>query len=82
MNVKFTISRVLLLHSEHFEYAKEFVLNFLTGGECSAYCYHVVGLRHFTPYFQANITFNNNFGVCYVSELVAITSFNIFKTVY
>ena len=82
MNVKFTVSCVLLLHSEHFEYAKEFVLSFLAAGECSACCCQVVGLWYFTLYFQANVTFNHNFGVCYVSELVAITSFSIFKSVY
>jgi len=64
-------------HSEHFEYAKEFVLTFLAAGEC----YQVVGLRHSTPYFQANVTSNHNLRVCYVSELAAITSFSIFKSV-
>ena len=68
-------------HSEHFEYAKEFVLSFLAAGECSTYCYQVVGLRHSTPYFEGNVTFNHNLGVHYVSELAAITSFSIFKSV-
>jgi len=68
-------------HSEHFEYVKEFVLSFLAAGECSAYCYQVVGLRLPHRTFRLMLRLTTIWGVCYVSELAAITSFSIFKSV-